>query len=182
MLTIVENRREILLSIEGTNVWSGQTIQSFNSLAIAWGIAPHMFSIGAKYQWVTISFLVGFLVPLPLWLAYKYTGKKAFGYLNPSIILWFAGNLYVGINSSFLTFFLIAYTAQFYVRRYKPELFVKYNYLISAAMDGGAQTMVFILTFAVAGGSGTAHPFPEWAGNPNLKYKNADLCMKNPYY
>jgi hypothetical protein len=31
METVTDNRREILLSIEGTNVWSGQVIQSYNS-------------------------------------------------------------------------------------------------------------------------------------------------------
>jgi hypothetical protein len=93
---------------------------------------------------------------------YKWTGKKAWGYLNPSIILWFMGNLFVGINSSMTTFFLVAYFAQFYLRKYRPEFFVKYNYLVSAAMDGGTQVMVFILTFAVAGGSGKAHPMPVW--------------------
>jgi hypothetical protein len=121
-----------------------------------------MFSVGARYQWVTLSFLVGFLVPIPTYLMYKWTGKKAWGYLNPSIILWFMGNLFVGINSSMTTFFLVAYFAQFYLRKYRPEFFVKYNYLVSAAMDGGTQVMVFILTFAVAGGSGKAHPMPVW--------------------
>lgn len=116
-----------------------------------------MFSVGAKYEWVTLAFLIGFLVPLPTYIMYKITGKKAWGYLNPSIILWFMGNLFVGINSSLTTFFLVAYFAQFYLRKYHPEFFVKYNYLVSAAMDGGTQVMVFILTFAVAGGSGVAH-------------------------
>lgn len=31
MTIITENQREILLSIQGTNIWSGQVIQSFNS-------------------------------------------------------------------------------------------------------------------------------------------------------
>lgn len=34
--------------------------------------------------------------------------------------------------------------------------------------------MVFILTFAVSGGSGVARPFPNWWGN-NLN-GNADRC------
>jgi hypothetical protein len=33
MQSITTNQREILLSIEGTNVWSGQVIQSWNSQA-----------------------------------------------------------------------------------------------------------------------------------------------------
>lgn len=48
MLDIVENQRDILLSVEGTNIWSGQNIQQFNTLAIAWSIASDIFSIGGK--------------------------------------------------------------------------------------------------------------------------------------
>ncbi|THZ80396.1 OPT superfamily oligopeptide transporter [Aureobasidium pullulans] len=157
MHSIVRNQAEILKSIQGTNIWSGQNIQQFNTLAIAWSIASRMFSI-----------------------AYKITGNKKWGYLNPSIILWYMGNLFVGINSALNMFFILAFVSQFYIRRYHPEFFVKYNYLVSAAMDGGTQVMVFILTFAVAGGSGKAHPFPTWAGNPDLSVHNADYCMVNP--
>lgn len=31
MSSITTNQRDILLSIQGTNIWSGQVIQSFNS-------------------------------------------------------------------------------------------------------------------------------------------------------
>ena len=32
MNSIVTNKRHILLSVEGTNIWSGQQVQQFNSL------------------------------------------------------------------------------------------------------------------------------------------------------
>ncbi|WPG98249.1 Hypothetical protein R9X50_00103700 [Acrodontium crateriforme] len=180
MITIVQNQAPALLDIESVSVWSGQNVQQFNSLAIAWSIAPKMFSVGAKYEWVTLAFLIGFIVPVPFYIMYRITGNKGWGYLNPSIILWFMGNLFVGVNSSFTTFFLCAYFSQFYLRRKHPEFFVKYNYLISAAMDGGTQVMVFILTFAVAGGSGVAHPMPVWAGAPDQSLHNNDWCKKDP--
>jgi hypothetical protein len=180
MVSIVQNQGEILKSVQGTNIWSGQNIQQFNTLAIAWSIASKMFSVGSRYEWVTLSFLLGFVVPIPAYLAYRWTGNKNWGYINPSIILWYMGNLFVGINSSLPMFFIVAFISQFYIRKYHPALFVKYNYLVSAAMDGGTQVMVFVLTFAVAGGSGKAHPFPTWAGNPDLSVHNADYCMVNP--
>ncbi|KAG9523020.1 OPT superfamily oligopeptide transporter, partial [Aureobasidium melanogenum] len=180
MDSIVKNQAPILQSIQGTNIWSGQNVQQFNTLAIAWSIASKMFSVGTRYEWVTLSYLIGFLVPIPTYIAYRYTKNPAWGYLNPSIILWYMGNLFVGINSSLTMFFVLAFISQFWIRKYHPQLFVKYNYLVSAAMDGGTQVMVFILTFAVAGGSGKAHPFPTWAGNPNLSIHNADYCMVNP--
>ena len=70
------------------------------------------------------------------------------------------GYLFVGINSSIGVFFFLGFFAQWYLRRKRPEFFVKYNYIVSAALDGGTQVMVFILTFAVFGGSGKARYFP----------------------
>jgi len=181
MNDIVDNQRPILLAIQGSNIWSGQNIQIFNTLAISWSIADKMYSIGAQYQWVTIAFLLGFVVPLPFYFAYKYFRPwRVFSYINTSIILWYVGNLFTGINSSFTSFYIVGFISQFYLRKYKPEWFVKYNYLLSAALDGGTQVMVFIFTFAVFGGSGKSHPFPTWAGNPDTSVHNVDYCMVNP--
>ncbi|SMR54540.1 unnamed protein product [Zymoseptoria tritici ST99CH_1A5] len=185
MTTIVQNQFDVLRSVQGNSIWSGQSVQQFNTLAVSWSIAPKMYSIGAKYQWVTIAFLLGFVVPVPFYLGAKYTKKgsflnRAFGYINPCIILWYAGNLFVGINSSLCMFWIIAFTFQGYVRKRHSKWFVDYNYLLSAALDGGAQVMVFVLTFAVAGGSGTARPFPTWWGNPDSSVLNSDRCMVNP--
>lgn len=137
-----------------------------------------MFSIGARYQWVTAAYLVGFLIPLPFYSLHRFfPHQRIWSYLNLPIILWYLGYLFVGINSSILMYYVIGVFGQYFLRKYRPKYFVKWNYLVSAAMDGGTQVLVFLLTFAVAGGSGTAHPFPEWAGN---HANNVDYCMYNP--
>lgn len=179
MESITTNQREILLSIEGTNIWSGQTVQTYNSQAIAWGgFASKLFSVGGRYQWVTLAFLVGFAAPVPLWLAHKRWPKiRIFSYLNTSIIAYYIGFLCVGINSSLLTYFAVGFFCQFYLRKYRPNWFIKYNYVLSAAMDGGTQVLVFILTFAVLGGAGKAVEFPEYWGNN--KRGNLDYCLKD---
>lgn len=63
-----------------------------------------------------------------------------------------------------------------YLRKYRPQYFVRWNYLVSAALDGGTQVIVFILSFAVFGGSGKARDFPIWAGNNGglAQNKNVD--------
>ena len=137
-----------------------------------------MFSIGARYQWVSAAYLVGFLVPLPFYIMHKFfPHQRIWSYLNLSIILWYMGYLVIGINSSVFTYFIIGAIGQFYLRKYRPKYFIKWNYLVSAALDGGTQVMVFLLSFAVAGASGTARPFPTWAGNHQ---NNVDYCMYNP--
>lgn len=54
--------------------------------------------------------------------------------------------------------------------------------ILSAALDGGTQVLVFVLTFAVDGGSGNAVAFPAWAGNnyAGASYVNYDYCAVNP--
>lgn len=182
METIVTNQFEILTSIEGSNIWSGQNVQQYNTLALAWSMAKDMFSVGARYEWVTISYLVGFIVPVPFWLLYRYTKIRFFSYINLSIILWYMGWLFVGVNASILSYFVAGFFAQLYLRRYKPKWFVEWNYLVSAALDGGTQVIVFILSFAVFGGSGAAHDFPIWGGNNGGVGvgNNLDYCMYNP--
>ncbi|KAK5991876.1 Sexual differentiation process isp4-like protein [Cladobotryum mycophilum] len=174
MITIIENQAPIIKSAEGTNVWSGQNVQQFNTLAIAWAIAPKMFSVGARYQWVTLAYLIGFLAPLPFYIMHRlFPHQRIWSYLNTAIILWYLGYLFVGLNASTTSYYILGAFGQLYLRRYRPQWFVKWNYLISAALDGGTQVMVFIATFAVFGGSGKAVDFPTWAGNhPN----NLDYC------
>ncbi|KAK0385397.1 hypothetical protein NLU13_7873 [Sarocladium strictum] len=181
MTSIVDNQRDVLLSIDGTNIWSGQNVQGYNTLAVAWSLAKDMFSVGARYQWVTIGYLVGFAAPVPFYLAYKFTKIEFFKSVNTSIIVWYTGVLCVGVNSSLLMFFALGIFAQFYLRRFHPALFIKYNYLISAALDGGTQVMVFILSFAVLGASGTQYNFPTYALNNGgtANSKNIDYCMFN---
>ncbi|KAI9845025.1 MAG: hypothetical protein M1838_001929 [Thelocarpon superellum] len=179
MSSIVSNQREILLSVEGTNIWSGQNVQQYNSQAIAWGaLAKEMFSVGGRYQWVTLAFLVGFAVPVPFYILHRLFPRAGFHYWNTAIIAYNIGWLCVGINSSIMSFFIVGFFSQFYLRKYRPEWFIKYNYITSAAMDGGTQVIVFILTFAVSGGSGKAVKFPLYWGNN--AGGNFDYCMQNP--
>lgn len=56
----------------------------------------------------------------------------------------------------------------------RPVFFAKWNMIVTAAIGGGVQIIVFILTFTVFGGGGKAHPFPEWWGN-NFS-GNVDRC------
>lgn len=50
MKVIIDAQREVLLSVEGTNVWSGQQVQSFNSNAISWGaLGEVMYGPGSPY-------------------------------------------------------------------------------------------------------------------------------------
>ncbi|KAF8120919.1 OPT oligopeptide transporter protein-domain-containing protein [Boletus edulis] len=176
MNSIIDNHRDILLSVQGTNIWSGQQPQAYNSQAIAWGGLSHeLFSVGMRYQWVPLSYLVGLAAPVPFWLVHRYWPKLRADYLFIPIICQAVGWLGGGINSMVASYFMIAFASQWWIRTRYPSWFQKYNYLVGAALDGGTQVMVFILSFAVEGAAGTSHLFPAWWGAN--QGRNYDRCL-----
>ena len=83
----------------------------------------------------------------------------------------------VGTNSDVLSAVVVGIVSQVWLRRYHPGWYKKYNYILGGALDGGAQVMIFILSFAVFGATGTGRPFPAWWGNP--AQGNVDYCNGN---
>ncbi|KAJ6507971.1 OPT oligopeptide transporter protein-domain-containing protein [Mycena vitilis] len=179
MNSIIDAQRPNLLSVEGTNIWSGQQPQQYNSQAVAWGGLSHqLFAVNQRYQWVAWAYVVGLFVPVPFWLVYRFWPKLRTDYLYTPLICYYIGWLCVGINSSILVYCSIAYLSQWWLRTRYPRWFNKYNYILAAALDGGTQVMVFILSFAVQGASGDSHLFPQWWGaNQNGNY---DRCAVIP--
>ncbi|GJJ10991.1 hypothetical protein Clacol_005220 [Clathrus columnatus] len=167
MQTVVNNERDILLSNEGTRVWSGQQIQSFNANAILWGaLGKEIYGPHGPYFIVPIGIVIGLVLPVLPWLLYKKFGWHWLVYVNTAVLAYNIGDLAGGTNGYINTWMVIGLTSHFYIRKYKAGWFRKYNYLFGAAIDGGAQIFVFIFSFALAGAGGRSVPFPEWALNP----------------
>ncbi|KAI0691079.1 OPT oligopeptide transporter [Cerioporus squamosus] len=176
MQSVIDGNREILLDVQGTNVWSGQQVQSYNSQAITWGgLSKPLYAPGARYGFIPFMLLAGLAVPIPFYLAHRFWPKAGFNMVFTPVLVAELGYLSVGINSSWMTSLAVAIFSQWYLRKYRPRWFRKYNFLLSAALDGGTQIMVFVYSFAVGGASGTATPFPNWALNPT---GNPDYCMR----
>ncbi|KAF5366740.1 hypothetical protein D9758_006508 [Tetrapyrgos nigripes] len=202
MKSIISAHREILLSVQGTNVWSGAAIQSFNSDAVTWGaLSKDLYSPSSRYgvseeleiissefnaiflvflasptfQIVPLCILIGLVIPIPLWFAHRKWPKAHFNKVITPMIASEIGHMSTGINSSIFMTFLLCMFSQFYLRKYRPRWFRKYNFLMSAALDGGTEVMVFVYSFAVGGAGGHTVNFPHWAFNPK---GNPDYCKR----
>jgi hypothetical protein len=66
----------------------------------------------------------------------------------------------VGVNSTVTSSIIVGLVSQLWLRKYHPGWYRKYNYILGGALDGGAQVMICILSFAVFGASGVQKPFP----------------------
>ncbi|KAF9519304.1 hypothetical protein BS47DRAFT_1370739 [Hydnum rufescens UP504] len=150
MASIVSSQRATLLDPRGTNVWSGADVQSLNSAAVTWSLAGKIYGAHGHYiwRWPVIAGIKVDTIILP-------------------VIYMYAGWMSSGVNSIILSSILTGIVSQVWVRRYHPGWYRKYIYVLGGALDGGAQVMIFILSFAVYGASGKARPFPRWWGNPS---------------
>ncbi|KAJ5238423.1 peptide transporter MTD1 [Penicillium chermesinum] len=149
MITIVTNQREILLDPKGNSVWSGSLIQSLNSQATTWALAKDMYSLHGDYFIVPLGLLIGFALPFVHWGLNRLFPLTRKWPINTPIIAIMPGRI-----------------TMVWLRRRHPGIYNKYNYLIGAALDGGSQIVIFILSFAVFGAGGKPRPFPTWWGNP----------------
>ncbi|KAH3662227.1 hypothetical protein OGAPHI_005475 [Ogataea philodendri] len=188
MNQIVDEQFDLLKDIQSTSaIWSGQNVQQYNTQGIAWGaLAKELFVIGKTYYIVPLSLVIGFGLPLPFYLAHRLRPTWRFDTIKTPVLVWYVGWLCVGVNSSITTYFIAAFISQFYFKKYRPNYFRKYNYIVAAALIGGAQVAVFVISFAVggAGGPNSNHSFPRWWGNLNGATgidENYDHCKFTNY-
>lgn len=174
MQSVVKNERAILLANEGTRLWSGQQVQSYNANAILWGaFGREMFGPHGPYFIVPLGVLIGLALPIVPWVLYKRYRWEWLKLINMSVLAYNVGDLAGGTNGYVNTIMVVGLASHFYIRKFRAGWFRKYNYLFGAAVDGGAQIFVFIFSFALAGAGGLTVAFPNWALNPA---GNADYC------
>ena len=110
---------------------------------------------------------IGLIFPVPFWLLYKFSPsgsrlQRAAHFIHTPIVALYVGYLPYSVNGQWWSCLVIGLASQWWARTHRPKWFRKYNYLTSAALDGGSQIILFILSFAVFGASGNAVDFPYW--------------------
>ncbi|EFP76228.1 uncharacterized protein PGTG_02669 [Puccinia graminis f. sp. tritici CRL 75-36-700-3] len=73
----------------------------------------------------------------------------------------------------------IGLMSQFWARKYWAHWFRKYNYILSAAVDGGTELVVFFLAIFFQGGDGHKINFPMYFLNPPSSTPR-DYCYMGP--
>lgn len=59
MSSIVSSNRDLLVDGNGNSSWSGATIQSYNTNAASWALAPYIYKVGTPYGAVPLGLAAG---------------------------------------------------------------------------------------------------------------------------
>ncbi|KAA1075364.1 hypothetical protein PGT21_034305 [Puccinia graminis f. sp. tritici] len=182
MSLVVNTNRELLRSEYGNQVFTGVVLEDFQSQAISWGIFAHeLFKAGARYVIVPISLGIGFLLPIPFYFLHRFIPRCRLDLVNTPLVCGTFALVLDRANAGFTMSVLVGFLSQFYARRYHPHWFHRSNYVLSAALDGGAQVTAVLLGFVVEGGAGWKRlKFPQYFLNPAtipFRERAPDYCM-----
>ncbi|PWN54029.1 OPT superfamily oligopeptide transporter [Violaceomyces palustris] len=169
MTSIVSQKRDLLLSNNGSYAWSGQTFQALNVQAITWSLSKYLYSRKGPYFLIPMALVIGAACVIVHRIFHHFVprlGPLSTDKINLPIIFMYSGWLASGQSCIILSQILVGVFSQWFLRTRYPKLFKEYNYIIGAALDGGSLLVMFILSFAVFGAAGDQHAFPTWWGNP----------------
>ena len=113
-------------------------------------LTSRRFTAGKPYWTVPLAIALGLLLPIPFWLVHRYSARgswaaRAAAYVHTPIVALYVGYLPYSVNGQWWSCVVLGLATQWWARRRRPAWFRKYNYLTSAALDGGSQVILFIL-------------------------------------
>ncbi|KAG0147208.1 hypothetical protein CROQUDRAFT_670634 [Cronartium quercuum f. sp. fusiforme G11] len=168
MQTIVTTNASDLVQPTASGQFSGIASQALFNEVSTWSLfAGKLYGPGA----------MGVLLPLPFLMIQRRWPNSLLGKFNVPLV---AGTIQVAINGTTagrITAIAVGFVSQFYMRLYHSEWYTNYNHVLSAALDGGTQITVLLLSFAVGGGAGFTLKLPHYLLNPAPPFLR-DYCTR----
>lgn len=151
----------------------------FFNASIIWGaIGPgRIFSPGSLYSSLLWFFLVGALTPVAIYVGARMFPKSNLRYLSAPIIFGGTGNLPPATPLNYLSWGLIGYVFNKYIKNRYRGWWMRYNYLTSAGLDVGLALATIVIIAAL---NLTNTSAPKWWGNtaPSKTMDSQDTAIQ----
>jgi len=169
-------RTQLDVCKEKSEIFSCPGISTFYSASVIWGvISPNrMFGPSSIYNSINYFFLLGFLLPLPFYyLKKRYPGTWV-EQIHVPVMLASTGMMPPARPYQYVNWLMIGFFFQFFLRRYRSAVHLRYTYLLSAAFDAGV-AFTGLLCFALFESRGVK--IPAWWGSQ----RRDELCPLNEH-
>ncbi|KAF9458343.1 glutathione transporter [Collybia nuda] len=133
---------------DGFRCYSSNT---YATASLIWGgIGPiHLFSPGAPYSALLWFFAIGALAPIPFYFLARRFPLSFWRYINIPVCFAGLGAIPPGSGINYISRGLVGFIFNFCVRRWRFRWWMRYNYILSAALDAGVAISMIIIFFAV---------------------------------
>ncbi|TFK28466.1 OPT superfamily oligopeptide transporter [Coprinopsis marcescibilis] len=146
---------------------------TFFTASVIWGgVGPaKLFSPGSMYSGLLYFFLIGTVLPIPFYFLARRYPLSFWRYIN--IPIFFAGLSAMppasGIN--YISWATVGFIFNYVIRRFHFRWWMRYNYVLSAALDSGVALAMIAIFFTLSLPKGGIEF--EWWGN-TVWWNNAD--------
>lgn len=147
-----------------SSLWTCPADTVFYDASVIWGlIGPRrIFGNEGTYGAINWFFLGGAIAPLLVWLAQKtFPNQDWIRLINMPVLIGATGSMPPATAVNYTTWILIGFLSGFVVYRYRPDLWMKYNYVLSGSLDAGLAFMGVLLYFCL----GLEDVSLDWWGN-----------------
>ncbi|KAI3848740.1 hypothetical protein MKW98_012451 [Papaver atlanticum] len=120
--------------------------------SVIWGlIGPRrLFGPGGLYRNLVWLFLVGAVLPVPIWVMSKiFPEKKWIPLINIPVISYGFAGMPPATPTNIASWLITGMIFNYFVFKYRKGWWQKYNYVLSAALDSGTAFMGVLLFFAL---------------------------------
>jgi OPT family small oligopeptide transporter len=124
---------------------------SFATASMIWGsIGPQrLFSIGRLYNPIMWMFLVGALSPIPFYFLARRYPLSFWRYVNMPVFFSGVSAMPPASGINYSSWIIVGFIFQYFMRRFHFRWWMRYNYILSAALDAGVAASIIIIFFAV---------------------------------
>ncbi|XP_010270227.1 PREDICTED: oligopeptide transporter 3 [Nelumbo nucifera] len=120
--------------------------------SVIWGlIGPErLFGPGGLYRNLVWLFLIGAVLPVPVWILSKmFPEKKWIPLINIPVISYGFAGMPPATPTNIASWLATGTIFNYFVFRYRKRWWQRYNYVLSAALDAGTAFMGVLLFFAL---------------------------------
>ncbi|KAI4371618.1 hypothetical protein MLD38_009946 [Melastoma candidum] len=132
--------------------WTCPKYQVTFDASVIWGlIGPHrLFGPGGQYRNLVWLFLIGAVLPVPVWAMSKvFPDKKWIPLINIPVILYGFAGMPPATPTNIASWLITGMVFNYFVFKYHKRWWQKYNYVLSAALDAGTAFMGVLLFFVL---------------------------------
>ncbi|XP_047317646.1 oligopeptide transporter 3-like [Impatiens glandulifera] len=150
MLGNIENLCDIE-ALDPNSPWTCPKFKVTFDASVIWGlIGPkRLFGPGGLYRNLVWLFLIGAVLPVPVWILSKiYPEKKWIPLINIPVISYGFAGMPPATPTNIASWLVTGTIFNYFVFKYRKGWWQKYNYVLSAALDAGTAFMG-VLIFVV---------------------------------
>lgn len=138
---------------------------TFATASLIWGgVGPaRLFGPGQIYNPLLWFFLIGAILPIPFYLLARRYPLSFWRYIN--IPVFFAGvtGIPPGSGINYASWGIVGFIFNYLIRRFHFRWWMRYNYLLSAALDAGVAISLIVIFFCLQFPKGGVEV--NWWGN-----------------